>query len=230
LGDTVALETPSGALSLPVVGILEYYHSEIGTLFLDRELFKKYWNDTAVDYILVTLTPEADRATFKTAIDRAIAGEQRAFVYTREEYKRFVMRLIDQFFTLTYLQMIVAVFVASLGLVNTMVISVAERRREIGVIRAIGGLRGQIRKMILLEAVAISLIGMATGVISGLLNAYFLVHTAAKIIAGFTLPFRFPLSMVLIALPVVILMAIVAAWFPANRAARLRVVEAISYE
>lgn len=230
LNDPITLETPSGALSLPVVGILEYYHSEIGTIFLDRKLYKKLWNDDAIDYILVTLTPEANRAAFKSEVERAIAGEQRAFIYTREEYKRWGMNLIDQFFTLTYLQMLVAIFVAGLGLVNTMIISVSERRREIGVLRAIGGLRGQIRKMILLEAVSISLIGIATGVISGFFNAYFLVHTAAKIIAGFTLPLKFPLTMVLIALPTVLIVALISAWLPANRAARLRVVEAIGYE
>lgn len=230
LGDTITLETPSGFCERPIVGILEYYHSEIGTIFFDRKLYKQFWQDNAIDYILVTLKPDANRAAFKSKAEEAIAGEQRAFIYTREEYKQWANRLIDQFFTLVYLLMIIAVFVAALGLVNTMVISVVERRREIGVLRAIGGLRGQIRKMILLEAVAISLIGIAAGLISGMLQAYFLVHTAARVIAGFTLPFRFPSAMVLAALPIVIIVALVSAWLPANRAARLKAVEAIGYE
>jgi ABC-type antimicrobial peptide transport system permease subunit len=62
------------------------------------------------------------------------------------------------------------------------------------------------------------------------LNAYFLVNSATLIVAGFTLPLIFPLSMVLIAIPLVIVVAIVSAWFPARSASRLNVVEAIGYE
>lgn len=230
LNDTLTLETPTGTLSRPVLGILEYYQSEKGTIFLDRKLYKQFWQDNAIDYIMLTLNPDVNRQSFKSEIEKAIAGEQRAFIYTQEEYKNWAMQMIDQFFTISYLQMVIAIFVGALGLVNTLVISIADRRREIGVLRAIGVLRGQVRKMILLEAISISLIGFATGILSGLFNAYFLVHTIAVVIAGFKLPLRFPLPILLFALPVIIIVAITSAWFPARHAARLRVVEAIGYE
>ena len=230
LGDRVDLETPRGMLQLPIVGLLEYYRSEKGTLFIDRALYKKYWDDSSVDYVLVDLAPGVDRGAFKDSVYGLIAGTQKAYVYTHEEYKTWATRLIDQFFTLTYLQMLVAFMVAGLGLVNTMVISVAERRREIGVFRAIGGLRRQVAKMVLIEAAAIALIGLLTGLICGAFNAYFLVNTAAKVIAGFTLPLIFPVELALLALPIVLLLALVSAWLPARHAARMRVVEAIGYE
>jgi putative ABC transport system permease protein len=163
-------------------------------------------------------------------LQRVLAGEQRAFIYTNEEYREWVMKLIDQFFTLTYIQMIVAIFVAALGIVNTLLISVSERKHELGVIRALGGLRSQIRKMILLEACIIAIIGVITGAVSGFFNAYFLVRTAATIIAGFTLPLAFPATLVFVTLPLVLLIAVAAAWWPAHRAVRLPVIEAIGYE
>jgi putative ABC transport system permease protein len=230
LGDTLRLETPGGSLARPVLGILEYYHSEKGTIFLDRKLYKAFWQDNALDYILITLSEELNVEALKSEIQKALAGEQQVFIYTHQEYKQWVTRLIDQFFTLTYLQMIVAIFVAALGLINTLVISVAERRREIGVMRAIGGLRSQIRRTVVLEAVAMTLVGIVTGIVSGILNAYFLVRTAATIIAGYTLPLHFPIGIVLLAVPATLLVALVAAWWPARRAVRMRVVEAISYE
>lgn len=230
LGDNLSLETPRGNLTLPVVGMLEYYRSEKGTLFIDRELYKQYWGDPAVDYLLMDLAEGTDRAAFKNSVNAVIAGQQKAYVYTHEEYKVWATKLIDEFFTLTYLQMLVAFMVAGLGLVNTMVISVAERKRELGVFRAIGGLRRQVAKMVLIEAAAISIIGLVTGLICGSFNAYFLVATAAKVIAGFTLPLVFPLGIALLALPVVLFLALVSAWLPARHAARLRVVEAIGYE
>jgi putative ABC transport system permease protein len=230
IGDTMDLETPRGKLTLPIVGMLEYYRSEKGTLFIDRAIYRQYWNDDAVDYVLIDLAAGVEKGAFKNSVYTLIAGQQKAYVYTHEEYKTWATKLIDEFFTLTYLQMLVASMVAALGLVNTMVISVAERKRELGVFRAIGGLRRQVAKMVLIEAAAISIIGLITGLISGAFNAWFLVNTAAKVIAGFTLPLIFPWVIALAALPAVLLLALLSAWLPARHAARLRVIEAIGYE
>lgn len=230
LGDVITLDTPGGPMSLPVVGMLEYYRSEKGTVFFDRSLYKKYWGDSDVDYIFIDLKEGVDRGLFKEKIEGVLRGQQKAFIYTHEEYRHWVGVIVDQFFALMYVQMVVAFCVASLGLVNTMVISVAGRRRELGIFRAIGGLRRQLTKMILLEAIAISIIGLFVGTLAGLLNAYFLVNTATRIVAGFTLPLIFPVSMVLVAIPTVIAVAILSAWFPARSASRLNVVEAIGYE
>jgi len=230
IGDQLRLETPGGPLTRPVVGIVEFYYVEKGTVFMDRKLYKEYWGDNSVDLILLYLEPGIDRSSFKAEINRAMAGEQRAFIYTSEEYKQWSSRLTDQFFTLTYMEMLIAIFVATMGLINMLVVSVSDRQRELGILRALGGLRSQVRKIVLLEAATISLVGFGTGVIAGLFNAYFLVRTAARIIAGFSLRFQFPLSVVLITLPVVLAVALLAAWWTAQRAMRLRVVEAIGYE
>jgi putative ABC transport system permease protein len=230
IGDQLRLETPGGPLTRPVVGIVEFYYVEKGTVFMDRKLYKEYWGDNSVDLILLYLQPSIDRSSFKAEINRVMAGEQRAFIYTNEEYKQWSSRLTDQFFTLTYLEMLIAIFVATMGLINMLVVSVSDRQRELGILRALGGLRSQVRKIVILEAATISLVGFGTGVIAGLFNAYFLVRTAARIIAGFSLRFQFPLSVVLVTLPIVLVVALLAAWWTAQRAMRLRVVEAIGYE
>jgi putative ABC transport system permease protein len=230
VGDQLSVETPKGQLTRPVVGVVEYYYVEKGSVFMDRSLYKQYWGDTSVDLILLNLQPGVDRTLFKGEINRAMAGEQRAFIYTSDELKAWSARLTDQFFTLTYLEMLIAIFVATMGLVNMLVVSVSERQRELGILRALGGLRSQVRKIVILEAVVISVVGFATGVIAGIFNAYFLVRTAARLIAGFNLRFEFPFTVVLVTLPLVLLVAIVAAWWTAQRAMRLRVVEAIGYE
>ncbi|HKO95969.1 MAG TPA: FtsX-like permease family protein [Pyrinomonadaceae bacterium] len=230
VGDQLQLDTPSGPLTRPIVGVVEFYYVEKGTVFMDRSLYKQYWKDNAVDMILLYLQPTVNREAFKADINRAMAGEQRAFIYTSEEYKEWSSRLTDEFFTLAYMEMLIAIFVATMGLVNMLVVSVSERQRELGILRALGGLRSQVRKIVILEAVVISLVGFATGVIAGLFNSYFLVRTAARIIAGFSLRFQFPLSIVLATLPLVLLVALAAAWWTSQRAMRLRVVEAIGYE
>jgi putative ABC transport system permease protein len=229
-GDEITLETPAGALSRKIRGILEYYQSEKGTIFIERETYKKYWNDKSVDYILISLKPNARPRKFKTSLESILSGEQKAFIYSQKEYRIWVTGLIDQFFTLNYIQMVIAILVAALGLINTMIISVTERKREIGVLRAIGGLKKQIRKMILLEAVCISVIGIITGLIMGIFIAYCSIKISVVVLAGFSLPFRFPYLLLLSSIPAVILVALLSAWLPARRASELEIAEAIDYE
>ncbi len=230
IGDRVKLQTPTEPFDRPIVGVIEDYTSEKGTIFMERDLYKRYWNDPAIDIINVNLAPGVERQAFKGELQRAIRGQQRAFIYTREEWRAWVLKLLDQFFAMMYMQMLVAVFTAALGIVNALIISTAERRRELGVIRAIGGLRGQLRKMVLLEAVVIGVIGIVTAAIAGVFCAYFLTRTAAAMIGGYTIPFLFPIKIILIALPIVLAISLLAAWWPARRAVNLRVVEAIGYE
>jgi putative ABC transport system permease protein len=128
------------------------------------------------------------------------------------------------------MQLVVAVTIAILGIVNTLLISVSERRREIGIVRAIGGLRSQIRKLVLLEAVAVAIVGVIVGSIAGSLNTVFMSHTVSEVLAGYSVPFYFPWEFVLLSVPVVILVSLAAALWPARNAASMQVIEAIGYE
>jgi putative ABC transport system permease protein len=230
LGNRVRLDSPLDVVELPVAGVIEDYHSEKGTVFIERAVYKAHWGDSSIDYVNIKLNPDADTERVRREIQDAAAGQQEAFVYTNTEYKKWIRGLMDQFFILYDVQIIIAILVAAIGIINTLTISVSERKREFGVIRAIGGLPSQTRKMVLLEALAIAVVGIITGVVSSVFNTYFLVRTASTIIAGSSLPFRFPLDLILVSLPVTAVVAVGAAWLPACRATRLSVAEALAYE
>jgi putative ABC transport system permease protein len=166
----------------------------------------------------------------KHEVERLTAGSFHAFVYTNAEFKRWISSLVDQFFTLNYMQLVVAVIIAVLGIVNTLLISVSERRREIGIVRAIGGLRAQIRKLVLLEAVAVAIVGVFVGSVAGMLNTVFMSHTVSVVLAGYSVPFYFPWEFVLLSIPVVTAVSLAAGWWPARNAACMQVIEAIGYE
>ena len=230
IGDRVHLDTPTGPLELPIVAMAEDYRSDKGTIFMDREVYKRYWKDDAVDFVDVSLKPGADPIAVKHKIEQMTAGTEHALVYTNAEFRNWIGSLVDAFFVLNYMQLVVAVFVAIMGIANTLIISVAERRREFGIVRAIGGYRGQIRKMVLLEALAISVVGVTVAAVAAVFNIEFMSHTVSTVLAGYEVPFYFPWLLILETLPAVIAVSLLAGWAPARRAMQAPVIEAIGYE
>ncbi len=230
VGDVIHIDTPTGPLDLPILGMIEDYRSDKGTIFIDRSLYKTYWKDDAVDFIDVTLKPGQDPIAVKHKIEQLTAGSEHAIIYTNVEFRDWIGSLVDKFFLLNYMQLVVAVIVAVVGIANTLIISVAERRREFGIIRAIGGYQAQIRKMVLLEAFAISVVGVIVGVIGALFNIQFLSRTVSTVLAGYDVPFYFPWLLILESFPAVVAVALLAGWIPARHAMKTPVIEAIGYE
>ena len=229
-GDPVHLDTPTGPLDLPIVGMVEDYRSDKGTIFMERALYKRYWKDDAVDFVDITLKPGQDATAVKHEIEAITAGQEHAIVYTNVEFRGWIGSLVDKFFMLNYMQLVIAVIVAVVGIANTLIISVAERHREFGVIRAIGGYQSQIRKMVLLEAFSISIVGVIVGAVAALFNIQFLSHTVSTVLAGYDVPFYFPWLLVLETFPAVAAVSLLAGWIPARHAMQRPVIEAIGYE
>ena len=108
-----------------------------GTVFLDRALYKKYWRDDRVHLVAIFLEPDADPDSVKSEIELLSSSGQPLFVQTRAEKIRrgreIVGSNIDQLFSFFYVQMFIAIFVGVIGIINTLVISVWDRKREIGI-------------------------------------------------------------------------------------------------
>ena len=230
VGDRVHLDTPTGPLELPIVGMVEDYRSDKGTIFMDRALYKRYWKDDGVDFIDITLKPGQNAAVVKKEIEQLTAGSEHALVYTNVEFRNWIGSLVDKFFMLNYMQLVVAVIVAVVGIANTLIISIAERRREFGIIRAIGGYRSQIRKMVLLEAFSIAVVGVIVGAVAALFNIQFLSRTVSTVLTGYDVPFYFPWVLILESFPAVVAVSLLAGWIPARHAMQAPVIEAIGYE
>jgi putative ABC transport system permease protein len=140
------------------------------------------------------------------------------------------MRLTDQWFGITYVQIAVAVLVAVLGIVNTLTVSITDRRRELGVLQAVGGLRNQVRRTIWLEALTIGLVGLILGLALGSLQLYFGLRITGEDLAGMRLNYEYPYEISLMLLPVILVAAFLSAIGPAESAVRGSLVEALEYE
>ena len=140
------------------------------------------------------------------------------------------MKVTNQWLNLTSVQVAVAVLVAILGIVNTLTVSITDRRRELGVLRAVGGLHGQIRRTIWIEALSIATIGLALGFAFGAVNLYYTLQIVRQDVVGMRLDYQFPVSVVLGLVPMMLTAAFVAAVWPAESAVRGSLVEALEYE
>ena len=230
LGQTIEVNAPAGVIRLPIVGIVVDYSDQQGTILMDRQLFIRYWHDDSVNAFRVYLAPDAAMPAVRQRIVERFAGARQVFVLTNADLKAYILKITDQWFGLTSVQIAVAVLVAILGIVNTLTVSITDRRRELGVLQAVGGLHGQIRRTVWLEAISIAVIGLTLGFLVGALDLYYVLEIVHNDIAGMRLDYEFPYATVLALVPVMLAAAFVAAIWPAESAVRGSLVEALEYE
>jgi putative ABC transport system permease protein len=230
LGEMLEVPAPGGVIRLPIVGVIEDYSDQQGTIIMDRRLFTEYWNDDSVNIFRLYLRPGAEVPDVKQRILSRFEGQRRVFVLTNIELKNYILKVTDQWFGLTSVQIAVAVLVAILGIVNTLTVSITDRRRELGVLRAVGGLHGQIRRTIWIEALAVGSLGLVLGLALGAMNLYYVLQIVHQDIAGMRLDYQFPVSVAATLVPTILGAAFVAAIWPAEAAVRGSLVEALEYE
>ena len=230
LHDVIDIPTPSGLLPMPVVGIVRDWSDQLGTILIDRHVFVRQWQDDGVSVFRVYVKKGADIGAVKARIFERFAGTRRLFVLTNAEVKAWIMQLADQWMSLTYTQVAVAVLVAILGIVNTLTVSILDRRRELGVLRAVGGLRSQIRRTVWMEAIAMTVIGAILGFALGAVNLHYVLEIARRDIGGMNLDYLYPISIALGLVPTLLAAAFVSAIGPGETAVRGSVVDALAYE
>jgi putative ABC transport system permease protein len=230
LGQVIDLPTPSGTLRLPIASIRIDYSDQQGSILIDRALYRKWWNDDRVNVVRVYLRSGVNREEVRKRILYQVGGSRRLFVLTNEELRAYILKLTDQWFGITYVQIAVAVLVAVLGIVNTLTVSITDRRRELGVLQAVGGLRKQIRRTVWMEALAIGVVGLALGFALGAVQLFYALEIARLDLAGIRLTYEYPVAMALVIIPVILSAAWLAALAPAEAAVRGSLVEALEYE
>jgi putative ABC transport system permease protein len=162
----------------------------------------------------------------KSQLTQAISGFPDTQVETREEWIQREDADFNTFISFLYVMLTLAVFVSIFGMINTLVLSVYERTREIGTLRAIGMTRRQVRRMIRQESIITALIGAAVGLPLGI----FLAALVNRALSEFDVRFAIPWVQLLVLTIVAIVIGILAAIMPARRAARLDPLRAIAYE
>ena len=159
-----------------------------------------------------------------TTLEAALADFPNGKVQTREQFIDNQIAGLNAVLNILYVLLALSVLVSLFGIVNTLVLTVFERTREIGMLRAIGMTRRQVRRMIRHESVITALIGAMIGIVLGVVLAVILIARVEFI------DFAFPTIQIIVFVIAAVLVGIVAAIFPARRAAKLDPLEAIAYE
>jgi len=230
LGDTVELPTPSGLARFKIIGVYIDYSSDSGSVLIDRSLYKKIWHDELVDAFDLWLAPGADQQEIIQTIKENYGEKYQLFVSTHRELRDAVVNIMEQSFVVNYAVEIVAVIVAIFSVINTLLASVLDRTREIGVLRAIGATQGQLRRMVMAEAGWIGFLGGVLGLIAGTVMSYHHVVYNTKVLTGWTFQYYYPFGFAFLCLILSVALCLLAGYIPAKQAASIPIVSAIGYE
>jgi putative ABC transport system permease protein len=226
-GDRLTLGWPGGGQrELTVTGVYRESSLVSGVLVPEPVALPRLEEPDAYR-AFVALAPDADQAAVRAGLERAVADRPGLVVRSRSEYLEAELRGADLILAVLYALLGLAVAIGILGVVNTLALSVMERTREIGLLRALGLTRGQLRAMIRIESALIALTGGVLGIGGGyLLGAMF---QRAALRTGL-LDAAVPVGQLLGALAGLGAVGVLAAAWPARRAARTDVLTAIATE
>jgi putative ABC transport system permease protein len=229
VGDILKLQTPNGPAQIEVGAIYFDYSRERGYIILDRTTFLNFYRDTDINSFVIYLEDNAQLESIRKEVLKTLKGH-RLIIRSNSELKHQVLEIFDKTFAITYSLEIIAMLVAVLGLFNTLISLILERKREIGILRFIGAFTGQVKRMVLIEAGILGLIGSAMGFVAGVIVSYILIFVINKQSFGWTIQVHFPILFILIMVILFWGISLLSGLYPARLAAKLNPKEAVRVE
>ena len=165
-GAALRLMTAEGPRPFLVAGIFYDYRTEGGAVWMDRHLFLKYWKDPRINGVRVYLKDPTRIQQAREVINKKFAGRVSLVIISNKELRDQILNIFDQTFQITYVLEAIAILVAFLGILHSSSISVLFREKELGILKALGALPGQIRWMILTETTLMGLFSFVWGAIA----------------------------------------------------------------
>jgi putative ABC transport system permease protein len=229
-GDTITLSAGGKEARFLVIGKVVDYSWNHGTIFIDRAEYKELWNDNEVELYDIYVEPGADVARVQETLRVKLGAENALVVQTRQELQHRIDDMIERLYGIALSQQFVVMFVAALGVVTALLISVLQRRREMGLLRAIGAARGQVVRSVLAEACLMGIIGTIIGFLVGVPLEWYVLKVLILEESGYLFAVYIPWREGLVIVAAGLITPILAGLGPAIHSVRQRIPEAIAYE
>jgi putative ABC transport system permease protein len=226
VGSPLAIETPSGALlNLVLRGIYlpPKGAAPFGDVTISTALFLANYQNPQIVFAFVNVAGGVAQASTRR-LDAALAQFPDAKVQTKEQFKHNQEQGLNTLLNLLYVLLSLSIVISLFGIVNTLVLTVFERTRELGMLRAVGMTRRQVRRMIRHESVITALLGACFGIPLGILFALMVGNAIGYIV------FTIPVGTLVVFVIAAVIAGLIAAIIPARRAGRLNVLAALQYE
>jgi putative ABC transport system permease protein len=231
-GDTITLPSDKGEVAFRVIGAVVDYSWPLGTVMLNQRDYEKYWNDLSVTLFDVYVRRGHDPAAVKEMIRNSpeLGTKYDLRPMTRTDLKAHIDEMIELLFGIAYGQLIVVMLVAGLGMVTALLISVLQRRREMGMLRAIGASQARVVFLVLTEAFLMGIIGIVLGALFSIPLQWYALQVVFLEESGYAFPVDLPWAEAGVIALLAMTIATLAGLGPAIHAVRQRIPEAIAYE
>ena len=227
LGDAYEVTFPAtGDATLEVTGVFDGRSIDVPAM-IDLSVHRERFTTDEVFAVGVRLAEGASLEEGQAAVDEVLEAYPGVVAMDRAGVRENLTSQVNQVVGIVYGLLALAVIIAFVGIVNTLALSVFERVREIGLLRAVGMSRRQVRSMVRWESVLISVLGVGLGLVIGVLFGWLLVESLQD---DFPLRLVVPVAQLLVAVVVAGLAGVVAGVLPARRAARVDVLRAVTTE
>jgi putative ABC transport system permease protein len=229
-GDHIELATPHGPLTFGIAAVIVEYSSDSGSLLMDIGTYQKHWGEMLADTFAVRVKNKSELEQVRTAIRDRFGNDRKLFVLSARDFRDEINKIVNQSFVFDYLLNVITMIIACLGIVVTLLASVLERTREIGVLRSLGMLRSQVSKVVVLESALLGVVGGLMGCAGGAVLGWLSMEGFYRADYGASAVFYLPLSAIVWAMIFSIVLSALAGLYPARSAAKTSVLEALAYE
>lgn len=229
VGDSIRLRTRIGFKDFEIAAVVVDFYNQGQVIEGSWGDMRRYFRINDATAYMLKVQDGFSTEGVQTRIDDLYGARDRLTIESNRDIKERISQLMDQAFVMFDVLALIAMLVASLGVVNTLTMNVMERTQEIGMLRSIGMTRPQVVQMVLAEAGLMGLIGGLLGLVLGIiLSRIFMVSMATM--SGYDLTYVFPIQGIIVGLFIALFVSQIAAILPARRAAMTRILDAIHYE
>lgn len=229
VGDHFELKTNDGYKKFEIAGVGAELANNGFSCYLSRDSLKKYYGIDTADSFNVLVKKGYDKTKVRQELNEKIAKPLNFAVISGEDLRADINKSIDLFLALLTSISWIALVIAALAIINILSMSVIERKRELGVLRALGATRGQVVKMIISEGITVGFFGGALGALLGVSVAW-VVILITNVDSGLPFKFFLPIQYMLSSFLIAICVSAVASLYPAYLASKVDVIAAVQYE